>query len=152
MEAAAARHAASLPPEHTASPQAVLPRRPPGWLPRKAEVRGEGPSVPQIQELVCIQFGFALADLVSPLRPAPLVRARQVAIYLARELTPLSMAKIGRCFGDRDHSTILVSHRKIADRLKADAGLRNVVTELTEKLRGSVAQQRPQSLTESETL
>lgn len=141
MQAAAARHAATLPPERAAALPLASPRREaPRWSPRNSAARGDGPSVPQIQELVCIRLGFALADLISPRRPAPLVRARQVAIYLARELTPLSMAKIGQLFGDRDHSTILASHRKIADRIKVDAGLRNTVTELSENLRGSVAQ------------
>lgn len=137
MEAAAARHAATRPelaPAPPAMPRvgAAAVRRRPG--------RGEGVSVPRIQEAVCIRFGVALADLVSPLRLAPLVRVRRVAIYLARELTPLSLAKIGRFFGDRDHSTILVSHRRIADRLKAEAALRAAVAELRAELTGSVAQ------------
>lgn len=141
MQAAAARHAATLPAERAAPLPAMPPRREaPLWLARKPVADGDERSVPRIQELVCLRFGFALADLVSPRRHAPLVRARQVAIYLARELTPLSTAKIGRFFGDRDHSTILVSHRKIADRIKVDAALRNTVTELTANLGGSVAQ------------
>lgn len=67
-----------------------------------------------VQMATCRYFDdFTLTDLVSHRRPKPLILARHVAIYIAKTLTLLSLPAIGRQFGDRDHSTILFSVRKI---------------------------------------
>ena len=59
--------------------------------------------------------------LVGPSRRQPLVRARQTAMYLCRELTDLSLPKIGRAFGGRDHTTVLHACRKIAELRESSA-------------------------------
>jgi chromosomal replication initiator protein len=67
----------------------------------------------QIQARVAESFGISPAELVGPSRAATPVRARQVAIYLTREMTELSLPQIGRLYGGRDHSTVLNSIRRM---------------------------------------
>lgn len=64
-----------------------------------------------------------VADLKSPRRTATIVRARQIAMYLAKELTCISYPEIGRKFGGRDHTTVMHAHRKIGDLVQRDAVL-----------------------------
>jgi chromosomal replication initiator protein len=78
------------------------------------------PDVRAIQDAVCSALGIAHEDLLSPKRSAPVSRARQLAIYLARDLTPLSLAEIAREF-NRDHSTVLHSIRSVSSRLEPDS-------------------------------
>jgi chromosomal replication initiator protein len=71
----------------------------------------------QIQEAVCSVHAVDRGELLSPRRSAKVARARQVAMYLARELTPLSLAEIARGFG-RDHTTVLHAIRVVGERLE----------------------------------
>ena len=58
-------------------------------------------------------FGLTIDDLCSSSRSRQLVQARQIAMYLCRELTQLSLPKIGQQFGGRDHTTVMHADRKI---------------------------------------
>lgn len=88
-------------------------------LPRAA--RAHGPTaVEEIQQRVSEAFAISHAELVGTTRAATPVRARQVAIYLTRELTDLSLPQIGRLYGGRDHSTVLNSIRRVEARCKED--------------------------------
>lgn len=71
------------------------------------------PAVADIQRTVAFKFSVSVADLVSERREKPIIMPRQIAIYLVRKLTPMSLVEIGRRFGHRDHATILHSVRKI---------------------------------------
>ena len=75
------------------------------------------PSVSAIQEAVCAVLGVSRQDLLSPRRTARVSRARQLAMYLARDLTSLSLAQIAREF-DRDHTTVLHAIRTVSSRLE----------------------------------
>lgn len=75
-------------------------------------------------------FGVNEKDIVSPRRDAPSVQARHVAIYLARQMTPLSLPAIGRLFGGRDHTTILHAVRRVDALLSHDAWLRAGVVQI----------------------
>ena len=86
--------------------------------------------VVEIQQLVAAEFGISRAELVGPGRAATPLRARQVAILLTRELTDLSLPQIGRLYGDRDHSTILNSLRRVEAALVADPALAARVAKL----------------------
>ncbi len=77
----------------------------------------EAPTLEAIQDAVCQITGLSRAELVSPRRSARVARARQLAMYLARELTPLSLTEIARGF-DRDHSTVLHAIRAVSSRLE----------------------------------
>ncbi|MES2934811.1 MAG: chromosomal replication initiator protein DnaA [Pseudomonadota bacterium] len=77
-------------------------------------------SVENIQKTVADFFNIKVADMYSKRRPANIARPRQIAMYLAKELTQKSLPEIGELFGGRDHTTVLHAVRKIAlDRTKS---------------------------------
>ena len=77
-------------------------------------------SVENIQKTVADFFNIKIADMYSKNRPANIARPRQIAMYLAKELTQKSLPEIGELFGGRDHTTVLHAVRKIAaDRSKS---------------------------------
>ena len=77
----------------------------------------EPPTLRAIQDAVCSIEGVGREDLLSPRRSPRIARARQVAMYLARELTPLSLAEIARGF-DRDHTTVMHAIRAVGERIE----------------------------------
>ncbi len=87
-------------------------------------------SVEEIQQRVAEGFGISRAELVGPGRAATPLRARQVAIFLTRELTDLSLPQIGRLYGGRDHSTVLNSLRRVEASLAEDAALADRIQDL----------------------
>ena len=91
-------------------------------------------SVEEIQQRVAEGFGISRAELVGSSRAATPLRARQVAIFLTRELTDLSLPQIGRLYGGRDHSTVLNSLRRVEAGLAEDAEL----AERVQELRGAI--------------
>lgn len=93
------------------------------------------PSARTIQHAVCAYYGVTMQDLLSPRRHTEIMRPRQVAVWLCRTLTALSMPKIGQLFGDRDHTTILAAIRKVTELLLQDEDLRLDVDVLIEQLR-----------------
>jgi chromosomal replication initiator protein len=96
----------------------------------KGAKRDESTPVEEIQRRVSSSFGISRAELVGSTRSATPLRARQVAIYLTRELTDLSLPQIGRLYGGRDHSTILNSIRRVEARFGEDDALAARVDEL----------------------
>lgn len=74
----------------------------------------------RIQLAVCDEYKVSLQDLLSARRAAHVVEARQVSMYLIKEVTLRSLPEIGRKFGGRDHTTVLHSVRKIAARVESD--------------------------------
>jgi len=87
-------------------------------------------SVEEIQQRVAERFGISRAELVGSSRAATPLRARQVAIFLTRELTDLSLPQIGRLYGGRDHTTVLNSLRRVEASLGEDDELSQRVREL----------------------
>jgi len=87
-------------------------------------------SVEEIQERVAETFGISRAELVGTSRAATPLRARQVAIFLTREMTDLSLPQIGRLYGGRDHSTVLNSLRRVESSLTEGGELGERVDEL----------------------
>ncbi|MCA1832635.1 MAG: chromosomal replication initiator protein DnaA [Actinomycetota bacterium] len=86
-------------------------------------------------------FGIARSELIGPSRSRPLVQARQVAMYLCRELTPLSLPKIGEIFGGRDHTTVLHADGKIRKLMGERRQVYAQVQELTARLRQKASTQ-----------
>ncbi|MFT3888330.1 MAG: chromosomal replication initiator protein DnaA [Arachnia sp.] len=82
-------------------------------------------------------FGISHDDLIGSSRVATIASARQIAMYLCRELTDLSLPKIGAKFGGRDHSTVLHAVRKIGEKIGVDRALYTQVTELTNQIKQS---------------
>jgi chromosomal replication initiation ATPase DnaA len=91
--------------------------------------------ISRIQQVVCRHFNVRHNELLSERRYANLVQARQVAYYLAKELTSLSFPAIGRRFGGRDHTTVLSGVRKISRMISADPGFAKSVHDLEERIR-----------------
>lgn len=98
-------------------------------VPRGTRQRETNP-VEEIQHEVSRSFGISRAELVGSTRAATPLRARQVAIYLTRELTDLSLPQIGRLYGGRDHSTVLNSIRRLEARFGEDRELTQRVEQL----------------------
>jgi chromosomal replication initiator protein len=98
------------------------------------EATGGLPSVARIAQRVGSHFQVELRQLQSGRRSRNVLVPRQVSMYLARQLTPLSLEEIGAYFGHRDHSTVLHACRKVAQALNQDAGLANTVRQLHSSL------------------
>jgi chromosomal replication initiator protein len=75
-------------------------------------------------------FGFSITDLIGQSRRRPLVTARQVGMYVFRELTDFSYPMIGREFGDRDHTTVIHAVEKITEQMKERRAIYDQVSEL----------------------
>jgi chromosomal replication initiator protein len=80
-------------------------------------------------------FGVTVDDLCGSSRSRVLVTARQIAMYLCRELTDLSLPKIGQAFGGRDHTTVMHADRKIRQLMAERRSLFNQVTDLTSRIK-----------------
>ncbi|HRY11446.1 MAG TPA: helix-turn-helix domain-containing protein, partial [Candidatus Nanopelagicales bacterium] len=83
-------------------------------------------------------FGISVDDLEGPSRSKTLVAARQIAMYLCRELTDLSLPAIGAEFGNRDHTTVMHADRKIRNSIGESRRLYEQVADLTNKIKTSV--------------
>jgi chromosomal replication initiator protein len=99
-------------------------------------------SAEEIQQRVAERFGISRAELVGSSRAATPLRARQVAIFLTRELTDLSLPQIGRLYGGRDHTTVLNSLRRIEAGLDEDSDLAEKVRELRGAIHNPVGGER----------
>ena len=80
-------------------------------------------------------FGLTIEDLCGSSRSRVLVTARQIAMYLCRELTDLSLPKIGQQFGGRDHTTVMHANKKITEQMAERRSTYNQVTELTSRIK-----------------
>lgn len=96
-------------------------------------------TVAEIQAAACEHFGLSTEELLSRARTARIAWPRQVAMYLARELTGESLPAIGRHFGGRDHTTILHAWRRTTARIADDKASREAVEELCLHLDSSSA-------------
>ncbi len=85
-------------------------------------------------------FGLSMEDLCGTSRSRVLVTARQIAMYLCRELTDMSLPKIGQQFGGRDHTTVMHADRKIRSLMAERRSIYNQVTELTNRIKSQARQ------------
>ena len=91
-------------------------------------------SIDSIQKKVAEHFDIRLADMTSKRRPENIAFPRQIAMYLARQMTESSLNTIGEAFGGRDHGTVLHACRLVKDRMQLDAHVRQVVSYLEKQL------------------
>lgn len=84
---------------------------------------GHAPKIDNILRVSCKYFDLTYNQMISARRTAPVVYARQIAMYLSKFHTAKSYPEIGRRFGDRDHTTVLHAHRKIERNILTDAAL-----------------------------
>jgi chromosomal replication initiator protein len=91
-------------------------------------------SIELIQKRVAEHFDIRLADMTSKRRPESIAFPRQIAMFLARQMTDTSLTAIGEAFGGRDHGTVLHACRLVKDRMEVDANVRQVVSYLEKQL------------------
>lgn len=91
-------------------------------------------TVKRIQETVAAHYRIPETEMTSERRARWVARPRQVAMFLARELTPQSLPAIGRMFGGRDHTTVIHAIRKVERLMRADEGIYEDVARLRRKL------------------
>jgi chromosomal replication initiator protein len=99
-------------------------------------------SIAEIQAAACEQFDVTAEELLSTTRIARVAWPRQVAMYLARELTGESLPAIGRGFGGRDHTTVLHAWRRTGQRISSDAAAHAAVAALVDRLGGPPPERR----------
>jgi chromosomal replication initiator protein len=92
-------------------------------------------TIHDIQQKVGEFYGMKLEDFKARKRTKAVAYPRQVAMYLARELTDFSLPKIGENFGGRDHTTVIHAHDKISEALKIDQELQKVIHNLSDKIK-----------------
>lgn len=83
---------------------------------------------------VCDHYGLTKDELVGPLRPRRISRPRQIAMYLAHEMTNLSYPAIGRIFGGRDHTTVMHANKVIQERMDRDDEFEEIVDHLRQSV------------------
>lgn len=88
-----------------------------------------------IIEAVAAYFKLSTDDLFGSSRSQQIAGSRQIAMYLCRELTSLSLPKIGQLFGGRDHTTVMYANKKISELMKERRSIYNQVTELTSRIK-----------------
>ena len=101
-----------------------------GLYPRAASPGQQARTVAEIQAATCEHFGISPDELLSSARVERVAKPRQLAMYLARELTGESLPAIGRQFGGRDHTTVLHAWRRTSARLADDDATREAVEKL----------------------
>ena len=87
----------------------------------------ENISLDIIQKVIAENFQISVADLKSKKRDKKFVVPRQIAIYIARELTEMAYTELGNEFGGKDHSTIMTAYRKVAEQVKIDSTLESKI-------------------------
>lgn len=87
-----------------------------------------------IQEIVANYFNLKVEDFKSSRRTKNITYPRQIAMYLSRKLTDMSLPKIGEEFGGRDHTTVIHAYEKISDMINNDDNLRSTIEILTKKV------------------
>ncbi|MGL5405941.1 MAG: chromosomal replication initiator protein DnaA [Propionibacteriaceae bacterium] len=92
-------------------------------------------TAPQIMAATAAYFGITIDDMCGQSRTQALVMARQIAMYLCRELTDLSLPKIGAQFGGRDHTTVMHADKKVRQMLSERRSVYNQITELTNRIK-----------------
>jgi len=97
------------------------------------QMSGSGPSAKDVKKVVANYFGITISDIDSEERSRSLSMPRQIAMYLCRELTGLSFPKIADVF-KKDYSTVHHAYKKIKEEIVSNENLKNIVSELTEKI------------------
>ena len=92
-------------------------------------------NVEAIKRAVSKFFDISIKDLEGKKRSREIAHPRQIAMYLTRELTDLSLPKIGKAFGGKDHTTVLHAHEKISDEMKSNESTKTYVQEITDRIK-----------------
>ncbi|MGL5152080.1 MAG: chromosomal replication initiator protein DnaA [Clostridium sp.] len=91
-------------------------------------------TIDSIQDIVASYFNLRIEDLKSQRRTRNVAYPRQIAMYLSRKLTDMSLPKIGEEFGGRDHTTVIHAYEKISEKLNNDESLQHTINDISKKL------------------
>lgn len=105
----------------------------------KAE-RGKLIMIADVRRVTAAYYGVSIDDMNSARRNVAVARPRMVAMYLAKMLTAKSLSEIGRCFADRDHTTVLNATRRIEELRQRDRELDRDVRALLDHFEGGIDQ------------
>ncbi|MDQ0508423.1 Chromosomal replication initiator protein DnaA [Aedoeadaptatus ivorii] len=94
-------------------------------------------TVGRVKEIIAAEYHISLEDLNSKKRSRPIAYPRQIAMYLTRSMTDLSLPKIGQEFGGRDHSTVIHAYDKIEGEIESDPEVSMQIERLKEKIKGN---------------
>ena len=103
----------------------------PNNRPKKITVKG-------IQKLIADKYNVTVDEILSKKRTKSIAFPRQIAMYLSRELTDLSLPKIGEEFGGRDHTTVIHGHKKVSEEMAKDTVLENEITTYQEEIKKNI--------------
>ena len=132
------RHARSLYAQWQMAASAVMTE-----LERRAgDFECDIPSVRTIQQTVADAHQLPVSVMFSPIRSGSFSDARHMAMAIARELTPHSLEEVGRCFGGRDHGTVMHAEKKIAARLETEPAFARRYADMRESCRISLDQRK----------
>ena len=95
----------------------------------------ENISLDIIQKVIAENYQISISDIKSKKRDKKYVIPRQIAIYIARELTEMSYTELGEEFGGKDHSTIMTAYKKISDNIKTDSTLQSKIQILIREIK-----------------
>jgi chromosomal replication initiator protein len=95
-------------------------------------------TIPFIKEVVAKKFSIKVDDIDSKKRTRAIAFPRQVAMYVTRELTDLSLPLIGEEFGGRDHTTVMHAHEKVTNDLNADLRIKEKIEQIIKELKGDL--------------
>lgn len=95
-------------------------------------------TIQMIQQIVSEKYDIKMEDFTAKKRTKSIAFPRQIAMYLSRELTDLSLPKIGEEFGGRDHTTVIHAHDKISNLLQTDSQLKQNVDEIITQLKANM--------------
>lgn len=89
----------------------------------------------KIKTVLCRQLNVSIKDMNSNKRTASVSRARQISMYLIREMTGISFPKVGECFNGKHYTTVKYACEKIEEEMKRDETFRRMVQEIENKIR-----------------
>lgn len=91
-----------------------------------------------IQKIACDYYGIKIEEIKGRKRTRSVVLPRQIAMYLSREMTDLSLPKIGEEFGGKDHTTVIHAHEKIQTLLRTDRTIQKAVNEVSSRIKNLI--------------
>lgn len=122
------------PPAPVAAPRSIPEQPSREWKPWFRIIGAGAPTIKDIKVVTAEFYGISENDMCSQRRDMPVVRIRQVAVYLSKVMTAKSMPEIGRRFGGRDHTTVLSAVRRITALMETDRELADEVAEIKFRL------------------
>lgn len=111
-----------------------------GFAKAKRRALRRKPMIQAIILAVSQDYGVAISDIIGPRRTDNVVRPRQVAMYLARELTPISWRQIGIKLGRSDHTSVEHGYRKINSLIQRDSAFRSRIASIRHAITGEVTE------------